>query len=133
MFGGMFATSRQRCIPADTAMPCSIARSPTVSSRRVGTLNTNLRSGRRVSPLRVLSASKLYKLFCVLSTASRTFQYVSRPLTCNSVRKQTASIEPVSFRVLIVFVIICLYWRSSSSRSLPQPTKSTRSLKTLGT
>ena len=35
--------------------------------------------------------------------AWRTFQYVSRPLTCSSVRKHTASIEPVSLSVLIVF------------------------------
>lgn len=42
-------------IPAAIARPCWIARSPLVSSRRVGTLNTILRSGRRGSLLFVFS------------------------------------------------------------------------------
>ncbi len=53
-----------------------MARSPLVSSRRVGTLKTILRSGRRGSLLLVFSWSKLYSVSLAVSTAPANFPVV---------------------------------------------------------
>ena len=69
IFGGILATSLHSLLPAAMAKPCSIALSPIVSSRRVGTLNTILRSGRRGSTFLLFSWLNVYKQSCVVSTA----------------------------------------------------------------
>ncbi|CSD10592.1 Uncharacterised protein [Vibrio cholerae] len=55
MLGGILPKSLQAFTPDEIARPWVIARSPRFNSRRVGTLNTNLRSGRRISGFTLLN------------------------------------------------------------------------------